>query len=276
MPSPFPGMDPYLEHPEFFPGLHGSLIFCLKEVLQGSLPEPYFADTGARVWVEYTERIVEPDVNVMRGDAPSRVESPESGAAAGVSVRPVVVYVPQDEFTEEFLEIRTIQGDQHLVTSIEVLSLSNKLENSEGRRLYIKKQREMLGSQVNLVEIDLLRGGTHTTAVRREDAIAAAGSFDYHVCVRSFDELQRGHVYPIRLDQSLPEILIPLLPGDPGVKVDLKAIFDRCYDAGPYRRRVPYRQRVPVPSLTPEQFAWAELLLRERGLWSPPSTEAAN
>jgi Protein of unknown function (DUF4058) len=30
MPSPFPGMDPYLESPDWFPDLHDELIFRIK------------------------------------------------------------------------------------------------------------------------------------------------------------------------------------------------------------------------------------------------------
>lgn len=43
MPSPFPGMDPYLENPEIFPDFHDSVITYLREYLQACLPEPYFA-----------------------------------------------------------------------------------------------------------------------------------------------------------------------------------------------------------------------------------------
>src|SRR4051794_3376740 len=125
MPSPFPGMDPYLEHPEFFPELHSSLIFCLKEALQGQLPEPYYARTDSRVWIEFAQRVVEPDVNVMRGEGPSRLSTATEVGLAGVSTS-VIVPVAQDEAREDFLEIRTVRGDQHLVTSVEVLSLSNK------------------------------------------------------------------------------------------------------------------------------------------------------
>ena len=59
MPSPFPGMDPFLESPEFFPGVHDSLIFCLREALQAALPEPYYADTRTRVWIETANRLIE-------------------------------------------------------------------------------------------------------------------------------------------------------------------------------------------------------------------------
>ena len=36
MPSPFPGMDPYLESREVFPDFHDSFIFCLREAIQRS------------------------------------------------------------------------------------------------------------------------------------------------------------------------------------------------------------------------------------------------
>ena len=57
MPSPFPGMDPYLEQPEIFPDLHDSLITYLRETLQASLPNPYFAVLGRRIWIEFSQRL---------------------------------------------------------------------------------------------------------------------------------------------------------------------------------------------------------------------------
>jgi hypothetical protein len=82
------------------------------------------------------------------------------------------------------------------------------------------------------------------------------------------DDLYQYLVHAIRLEQRLPEIVIPLLPGDPGIKVDLQLLFDRCYDSGPYRRTNPYR-RPPEPPLTPEQAEWAIRLLREKGRLPP-------
>ena len=52
--------------------------------------------------------------------------------------------------------------------------------------------------------------------------------------------------------RALPEIAIPLLPGDGDVAVDLQEVFQRSYDAGPYRRRIRYRQTEPVPPLDAE------------------------
>ncbi len=192
MPSPFPGMDPYLEDPEIFPDLHDSLITYLRETLQANLPAPYFAVLGRRVWIELSRRSIGPDVEVRHAIKPSARASEPAGSVAVASppvAHPIVVKVAHDEFREPFIEIYT-RGDEgkRLVASIEVLSISNKTTGKHGRDLYQRKQREILASQVHLVEIDLLRGGEHTTAVPHESAVQACGPFDYHVSVHDFDD----------------------------------------------------------------------------------------
>jgi Protein of unknown function (DUF4058) len=273
MPSPFPGMDPYLENPEFFPGLHDRLINELSIDLQKSLPPAFYAEIRSRVWVEYVERPFEPDVNVLR--SPRRVEPPDNGVetVVGVGADPVVVVAPEfaanDEDRELYAEIYTVRGERRLVTAIEVLSPSNKARGTDGRHLYIRKQRELIDSKTHLVEIDLLRGGAFTTAVPRKRAFEEAGLFDYHVCIHRYDQLGKFFVYPILLRQRLPKIAIPLSPGDDPVVLDLQAVFERCYDAGPYARLSPYVGRTPEPPLSPEDAAWATQRLRERGLLPP-------
>ena len=72
MPSPFPGMDPYLENPEIFPDFHDSVITYLREAVQASLPAPYFAALGRRVWIEVSRRSVGPDVQIQRSEPECR------------------------------------------------------------------------------------------------------------------------------------------------------------------------------------------------------------
>jgi len=229
--------------------------------------------TRSRVWVDYVERPFEPDVNVLR--SPRRIEPPDSGVqtVVGAGTDPVVVVAPEfaadDEDRELSAEIYTVQGERRLVTAIEVLSPSNKARGTDSRRLYIRKQMELLDSKAHLVEIDLLRGGTFTTAVPRKRAVEEAGWFDYHVCIHRYDQLGKFFVYPIPLRRRLPQIAIPLSPGDASVILDLQAVFDRCYDAGPYGRLSPYVGRTPEPPLRPDDAEWATRLLRERGLLPP-------
>src|SRR5438270_61078 len=117
---------------------------------------------------------------------------------------------------------------------------ANKTPGNPGRDSYRDKQREILAGPTHLIEIDLLRGGAHATAVPRDLAVARAGEFDYHVCVHRFDRPNLCFLYPIRLEQRLPNIAIPLLPGDPDVPLSLQAVFDRAYDEGPYSRVIDY------------------------------------
>jgi hypothetical protein len=210
-------MDPYLESSRFFPGLHNKLIAHLEEALQPNLPDPYYADSGERIWVEHREAYLE----IFHGRG----------------------------------------GERRLVTVIEVLSPANKAPGEHGRDLYLRKQREIMAGQANLVEIDLLRDGVHTTGVPRDHAFELATPFAYHVCVFRFAEANRFYVYPIRLEDALPNIGIPLLPGDADISLDLQRVFDRCYDAGPYRRIVRYQADSPEPPLTPEQQDWALQIL---------------
>jgi hypothetical protein len=183
------------------------------------------------------------------------------------TAEPLVLSVETIEhgpFHESFVEIRRRKGkDVRLVTSIEVLSLS-KTRGNPGREKYLEKQREVLDGQVHLVEIDLLRGGTHTSAVPRDLARAKSGPFDYHVSIRRFDRPKEFCFYPIELPQRLPTIAIPLLPGDPDVTLDLQAAFDRAYEFGPYHKEVDYGEDPIVPALRPERQEWATALLKTR------------
>lgn len=281
MASPFPGMDPYLEHPAIFPDFHDTLISYMREALNAVLPPPYYAGSTSRTWIEAAQRPIKPDVNVLRpmqsdnGGARSDDGGGVAVAQAVQTAEAVEVHAPDalrwEQVRQTFLEIYAEPGGERVVATIEVLSPANKTPGDHGRQPYVQKQWEALLSRVHLLEIDLLRGGVHTTAVPLDQAVARAGTFDYHVCVHRYDRLDDYLVYPILLHQRLPVFPVPLLHGDPAVPLDLQAVLDRVYDTGQYRRRVPYAARPPVPPLRPEQAAWAEQLLRGQGLMPAPA-----
>jgi Protein of unknown function (DUF4058) len=249
MPSPFPGMDPFLERSRFFPSVHDSFIVYLSEALQSSLSDPYFVEINRRAWVDTVERPVEADIFVGHNS----------------STQPIIVTVPVEHRRETYLEIRVPSSEgERVVTTLEVLSLTNKTPG-QGRTLFLKKQREILDSDVHLVEIDLLRDGTHSTAVPLAP-LKKAPPFDYHVCIRHFDKPEDYHAYTFTLREPLPTIAVPLLPGDAAVSINLQAVFDRCYDTGPYRRRVVYDPARFTPALSSDQAEWVSQLLRDKGL----------
>jgi hypothetical protein len=263
MPSPFPGMDPYLESWDWFPCLHGSLITLIMEALQPILPDAYYAQTSQRVWQEYTQHFVEPEVEVARSERRPRQRDRQGGVAVAEvkTSRPVAVRVETVEhgpFKESYVEVRRREGKKvRIVTAIEILSRANKTPGNPGRELYLAKQREVLDGETHLVEIDLLRSGTHTSAIPRDLADDRAGPFDYHISIHRFDKPQDFLIYPIRLEERLPAIGIPLLPGDPDVSLDLQPLFDRAYEAGPYHREIDYGKDRITPRLRADQAKWA-------------------
>jgi|SRR5262245_1719971 len=269
MPSPFPGMDPWLEGPGVFPDLHASFATYLRAALTKTLPRPFFAAISTRVYMEESDRRTEPDVDVLfpaKGAPPS----PSIGTTAvAIRSRSNVFEVPalpwpDEEITEAFIEIRTLEGGERLITSIEILSPTNKKRGANGRGLYLAKQQEMRVLGVNLVEIDLLRMGAHATAATLAEMRRQVGAYDYHMCITRAGS-DKCQVVSNRLVEPLPIIDIPLTPEAGTVAADLQAVLDRCYDDADYSRRVDYVQPCDPP-LTPEQQAWAEGILREKGL----------
>ena len=279
MPSPFPGMDPFLEDPAIFPDLHDRFVAQLSEALNARLPRPYFSAIASRIWIEASFRRIGPDINVLRPKRPA-VEKPTSGGtgvatAEAVATEPVVVRVAQEEVRETYLEVFARRGKDRLVAAIEVLSPTNKTPGAKGRSLYRRKQRSVLRRRVHLIEIDLLRSGNHSTAVPFDAAQERTGGFDYHVCVRAFNRLEDYFIYPIRLPQRLPTLAVPLLPEDSPIPIDLQSVLNRCYEIGRYDLRIDYNESVPPPALSAERQAFVDQILHSHKLADSGSASSA-
>jgi hypothetical protein len=261
-------MDPYLEEPARWPGVHQLLLSRAVTELNVLLPQRYVANLGERLYVAQPNRSVYPDVFVVEHPPPPRApRNPESGGIATmvmVSDPPLVLTVEPIQHREVFVEILPVGDEGRVVTFLEVLSPSNKSAGSPGRELYLSKQQQVLASPTHLIEIDLLRRGEPTTAAPL-DRLIEHGPWDYLVSLHRGGQAGRFEVWPILLRQRLPRIRVPLADGDPDVVLDLQTLLDRVYDDGAYARRIDYR-RHPVAPLTRADADWADALLRERGL----------
>ena len=264
MPSPFPGMDPYLEQPALWPGVHQGIITYARAALNALLPPHYVADIGERLYVVQPDRSIYPAVVVV--EPPSTAPFPErqrEGTTALLSSDPPwVLTVESVEVREVFVEILSVGDASQVVAVIEVLSPSNKTANSEGRQLYLTKQQEILRSPTHLIEIDLLRSGEPTVAAPRERLIER-GVWDYLVCLHRGGQPGRYEVWATTVRQRLPRIRVPLAHGEPDVVLDVQAVFDRCYDEGAYARRLNYQRDPPTP-LSNADHAWARALFGAR------------
>jgi Protein of unknown function (DUF4058) len=266
----FPGMDPYLEHPQLWPGFHHTLITYIRDYLRPLLRPRYIAAVEDRVYLEGAVREIGPDVWVRRGQAKSRT-LPRSSTRSPLAIleeeTPLLVKVPALEVHEGYITILDRRSGQKVVTVIEVVSPTNKYAGP-GRKLYKTKQRELLASDVHLVEIDLLRRGPHVLAIPKRTARREAGDYDYLSCVNRAKECRDEYeLYPARLRGKLPRILVPLAGDDPDVKLEIQLVLAQTYDAGTYHERIDYSKPC-MPRLSADDQAWADDLIRQAGVTS--------
>jgi hypothetical protein len=128
LPSPFPGMNPYIEQDDAWHDFHERFLPLAAERI------------GAQVLPRY---IVKIDEHIYIHEN------------------------PQEPRIERlcFLEIRD-RRSRELITVVELLSPSNKRAGPD-RDQYLAKRSQVLASSAHLVEIDLLRGGAPMPAANR-------------------------------------------------------------------------------------------------------------
>ena len=254
MSSPFPGMDPYLE--SHWRDVHTRVITYICDQIQEQLPSDLVARVEESVSVDAEDgaRLIAPDVSVVE-DFEHAAMGVQSASVAVAEPLLVLEEVPQ---TARHVQILDVSSGERVVTAIEVLSPTNKLTVS-GREDYRRKQRDYLNAGVNLVEIDLLRGGQHVLAAALE-FIPEERRRTYMMSVRS---RTRTKVFGASLCEPLPVIPIPLRPTDRDVSLNIQQIIDQVYDRGRYTK-LNY-QLYPEPPFSPEDTAWVETLLHEKG-----------
>lgn len=248
----FPGMDPYLESPLLWSGVHSRIIIYIADALQPLLRPRYIASVEERVYLAGPDRDVIPDVRVHH----RRPDALRGAVAVAERDAPVLVHSPSRDVHETYIAILDRQSGERVVTVIEVLSPTNKYAGP-GRTSYLAKQEEILRGPVHLVEIDLLRTGTHVLAVP-EYAARREAEYDYLVCVnRAKESRDIYEIYPRRLRERLPRLGVPLAESDPDVVLDLQAAVAKVYEAGSYADRLHYDQPC-VPSLSADDQTWAD------------------
>jgi len=253
-------MDPYLEAPALWPDVHSSLIQIIREDLAALLRPRYVVRVEERVYVSNDDdpgrTVLVPDVEIRKGRKHGTTRGTASEATA---IEPLIVTtLLDDDIHETYLNIADKQT-QRVVTVIEVLSPSNKVPGAAGRESFHQKRREVIHSPTHWVEIDLLRKGQPFLPA------GVQGRGDYFVHVSRADLRPKGWVWPIALTESLPVIKIPLKAKDPEARLELQKVVDRAYDRAGYDLDINYRKS-PKVRLTPEQAAWADQLLKSKGL----------
>ena len=266
MKSPFPGMDPYLER--HWGDVHASLVTYARDQLNTRLPGDLRARAEERLIVETPDerdRPIRPDVRIIE-EAWRR--GPRGGGEGGMAVAvaevsdPLIFRSAVERFTETYLKIIDVKAQGRVVTGIEFLSLANK-RRGHGRDAYLQKQEELTEAGVHSVEIDLLRGGESPLPIHIED-LPPERRTPYRACVHRVGRYDQIEAYSFPLRESLKSIRIPLREEDADVLLDLQALIDLAYRNAGYDG-IDYAREADPP-LGPDDAAWADALLREKGL----------
>lgn len=264
MPSPFPGMDPYIEQSKIWPDFHNRLADEISARLNRQIRPTYFARLIPHTTYEVIEiasarwQTVRPDIGVwQRSDAPARL--PASGGVAVLEavtpapVESVVLYeVPLELFS---VEIRR-SDNEVLVTAIEILSPVNKQPNHEAYFEYRRKRRELMNSSAHLMEIDLLRAGT------RAGLTGPIPIAPYYIMLSRTNRRPTVEIWPLALDERLPVLPVPLSAPDADARINLADIFATVYERGGYDMQIDYSKPAPPPPLTAKERKWLAEFLR--------------
>jgi hypothetical protein len=255
MNTPFPGMDPWLEHPILWPDVHNRLIAALADVIAPLIAPHYFIRLERRVYLVHpsdADLAGVPDLNILRErlfpyvpvtTAPAGAFAVDLPAAEEVEIGHLAVYA-----------VDAPTKARWLVTVIEVLSPVNKL-SKEGRQKYLEKRAELLGNRTNLVEIDLLRAGEPLPMT------GDAPRSDYRVVVARGWRRPHAYVYPCDLRDPLPDFPLPLQRGEAEPLIPLNATLHALYTRARYDLELDYTG-APKPPLRAEDAEWAQQLVR--------------
>jgi hypothetical protein len=260
MPSPFPGMDPYLEGAEWS-SVHTELSAEIARQLAPKLRPKYVVRTTRRFVTEMVSEVaivgsnIYPDISVVDTHRQGTIAP---GTSATVSVPLELATVIPAQIPLVTVEIQDVARRQ-LITALEVLSPTNK--RGQGYQEYLDKRGRILHSTAHLIELDLLRQGQRVPMQQPLPPVP------YFVFVSRAERRPIIEVWPIQLNMQLPIITVPLQAEDSEVTLDLGLALNTIYDTLNYDLIIDYTQP-PQPPLERDESTWASELLREAGIGS--------
>ena len=271
MPSPFPGMNPYLERETIWKDFHDSFLMVIRNRLVPQVRPNYIVKLGEYLFIH--EPPAEGRFLAGHGDvslSQANRSLPDTDGAVAV-LSPTKIRIPFVDIEEHvFLEIRD-RENLNLVTVIEMLSPTNKKPGAD-RDHYLAKRALLTRSEAHFVEIDLLRAGRRLFASTDISAMLSNESkhIDYVILInRSWKRKEARtafEVFPVSIGEALPCIPLPLREGQTEIPFDLQEAFQQAYEAGPYQLGALDYTEPPDPPLPPDLANWANECLRKAGM----------
>ena len=228
MPSPFPGMDPYLENATVWATFHHQLVAALYQLLLPGLVDRYRARVSVRQYV---------------------------------SEFPLFTSVIREEHSEEYVEIRS-RADGRLVTLVDAVSPANRV-TAAGRAAYLATRKHALAARAGAVEVDLLTQGKPTLDFSRE----GLPEYDHAVTVTRPTAPDRYEIYTATVMKRLPKFKLPLAADDRDTILDLQVAVARAYDLGNFGKHLDYSGALPAEvGLSDAGRKWVRDWLRQQNV----------
>jgi hypothetical protein len=255
----FPGMNPYLEHPDRWSTVHNRLIVAIADILTPQLLPKYQVDIEKRIY-----EILNADLSLIgRSDVSvqdrreSQSSLPNRLTSTLPTAQPLQVSVPMiEEIRETYLEVREI-ATRRVITTIEILSPSNK--KGQGRQRYEEKRQRVFTSQTHLIEIDLLREGSPLPV------FGTSVQSHYRILVSRANQRPIADLYLFNVADAIPVFSLPLQAEDPEPLIDLKLLLDDVYVRSGYDFFIDYSID-PIPELASAESSWLDSLLKQNGV----------
>lgn len=254
MSSPFPGMDPFLESPIGWGGVHSRLINSISDYLAELVSPNFIVDIEERVYIttlgDPEKWPIVPDVYVVSGPLAGH-----PGPAAGSITAPTLIEPLYDvEIRDRFIEIVDARN-REVVATLEVLSPYNKSSGTPGREAFLHKCKKVMASKTHWIEIDLLRAGERPREL--------SGKSDYYALLKRGGTPGPYEVWYFDVRDRMPTIAVPLRPPFEDVPLNLQAVFENTYARGHYAESTDYSDNPPLPRLRPADAAWVQERVRE-------------
>lgn len=269
MPSPFPGMDPFIEINPRWEGFHAWFV---RKLAEQAMP----AAQAAGCWIDVERTIYhrDPDGEVILIGKPDHTVAPDASlpgwkesheenggiAVAAPSAVHEKVLDPEDPEAEwqDYLVVRELEQLQRVLAVVELLSPSNKSGDYAAK--YREKRRRFLLSNAHFMEIDFLRGGANPS----RDLFPELPRTPYFIFVaRKTLAGRNDEGYPLQLQDPLPVVALPLGAPRPDLPLDLPAAFRAAYDLAIRRGSIRYQQETPPPPpLSEADAAWVKQIVQ--------------
>lgn len=257
MPSPFPGMDPFIESSDRWSSFHIGMVVAISGQLNARLPERFVGSASEYILVQEParpnrRRDRQPDVYVSKRER--QIGSAERAAVATASATMMLPAV--EPRRRRYVEV--VDRDlRQVVTVIELLSPANK-KAGDDRDAYLRKRKEYRAGGLSLVEVDLLRGGRRLPLGTPHPEVR-----DYYIMVCCSWEHGRADLWTFGMRDPFPLFPIPLTDDTPPAVLDLKPCLDRVYNDARYATELHYDMPL-APRPDKRDAAWVHEILAGR------------